>query len=345
LNRIHSLDFLRGIAVLIMLFANTAPYVLAIDNSYFFRLIFSSAAPIFIFLSGYTIELKLKTSNLNFFNFLRPIQILIIGVLIDICVWRIYPFLTFDVLYLISFSQILLIALNYSSKKVILKVILFFIFLILVIFFKFEYRFIITEPEFGSYLSIPLLKDYNPIKRLFLDGWFPILPWFAIALLGSLYSSIEKIINSNRILLFLISSILLIAYSVFNSLNYLPVSRVQYLELWYPLKDYMFCFVLGCILFSIFVLKSNLLSSINELIKDFFITIGRNSLFIYLFQTVIINVYLSLFINNTNNSIFNLAIFFSIILIVVVFGILIDVVKNSKYWHSIPYIFKYLLGY
>ena len=101
-ERVSKIDFWKGIAVIIMIIANTSAYTNTNPEKILFRIFLSCAAPIFIFLSGYTFEI----SSLNKFVFNKKILngalIIITAALIDIFIWGIYPFVTFDVLYLIG---------------------------------------------------------------------------------------------------------------------------------------------------------------------------------------------------------------------------------------------------
>jgi fucose 4-O-acetylase-like acetyltransferase len=63
-KRNSNIDFARGLAILIMILANSAPYLLNIsDVPFYLRFIFSAAAPIFIFLSGYSLNLSFQNNK------------------------------------------------------------------------------------------------------------------------------------------------------------------------------------------------------------------------------------------------------------------------------------------
>ena len=65
MNRSHSLDLIKGIAVLVMIFANTSVYFFNFIDFNFIRLICSFAAPVFLILTGYFTQLNLLKNDIN----------------------------------------------------------------------------------------------------------------------------------------------------------------------------------------------------------------------------------------------------------------------------------------
>jgi uncharacterized membrane protein len=114
-RRLDTIDFLRGIAVFIMIIANSTPYIFNLSSYNTLRIIFSLAAPIFIFLAGYTTQMNFENNKLE--KLIRIFQVILIAVIIDIFVWRSIPFYTFDVLYLIGASKLLLFILNKYANR------------------------------------------------------------------------------------------------------------------------------------------------------------------------------------------------------------------------------------
>jgi uncharacterized membrane protein len=183
-SRNANIDFARGIAILVMLLANSAVYLLDITEvPFYLRFISSSAAPIFVFLSGYSLNLSFQKNKSLIKIISRSLQILLIAILIDSFVWKIIPFETFDVLYLIGISQLLLIAIHKLKPKLRLFLLLLSIITYVVITFQIEYRFQIVENSFDLH-NFKLFSLKSSLIRMLFDGWFPLLPWFSIALLG-----------------------------------------------------------------------------------------------------------------------------------------------------------------
>jgi uncharacterized membrane protein len=234
MERSHSLDLIKGIAVLVMIFANTGIYFFNFKEYNLIRLMCSFAAPTFIILTGYFTQMKLLNENTNKKPLIaRSLQILFLGAFIDLIFWQTIPFITFDILYLIAFSQLLLIFINTKYYNVIISFILLGSFLIPNIII---YRFEIDE------ISPQLLNNFEtflnaaPLKRMLYDGWFPLFPWFVFALLGaSAYKN--KFIFSKYSNYFLLIGLTLIGLVYFLIMNKNIPIRNSYLEIWYPLKN------------------------------------------------------------------------------------------------------------
>lgn len=285
-SRIVLLDYLRAFAILIMIFANASPYCFfGVKTIPGIRILFSIAAPIFIFLLGYTFALNNeRRPNLNRQR-MRSIQILSIAVFIDLIVWRITPFCTFDVLYLIGFSSFFLIYIKKIKSSSILSIIVLIIFVIHIYLLEIaNYRFD-NNDSITIYLNSIKLFLKNSTKRFFLDGWFPFFPWFAIALIGYLTYFIKPNKTNQRIFgaLSLVATIVFIL--LFNFKN-IQVPRNGYLELFYPVSIALIFFILAinsaiALLLSVNFTNSNTQFRLLQII-------GQYSLFVYLLHTVII---------------------------------------------------------
>ena len=95
-SRLFYIDVVRGLAIFIMLLANAAPYLLEEPYPFWFRLMSSLAAPVFVSLTGFM--LGKRSDSLTFRKtLLRGLLILTTAVAIDILIWDTLPFATFDV--------------------------------------------------------------------------------------------------------------------------------------------------------------------------------------------------------------------------------------------------------
>ena len=329
LSRNSNLDFARGLAILIMLLANSAPYLLKSGEVPFYaRLLFSSAAPIFIFLSGYSLNLSFKNNKSLIKIISRSLQILLIAILIDSIIWKIIPFETFDVLYFIGISQHLLIAIHKLKPKFKLFLLLFSIVFYVVATLQFTYRFQIGENSFSPD-NFNLFSLKSSLTRMLIDGWFPLLPWFSIALLG--YLAKDYNFNLLKIKYPVVLGIILMvsSYVLFNLVpDSVNSPRENYLELFYPIK-----LIFGLFLCGLFTLLTAFINSKFE-IKSFLTNIGKLSLFVYLIHTLIISFLLTKFhftiINAFTTFIITELLFITTILIICN---LINIVK--------PYLMKY----
>ncbi len=337
-RRLDTIDFLRGIAVFIMIIANSTPYIFNLSSYNTLRIIFSLAAPIFIFLAGYTTQMNFENNKPE--KLIRIFQVILIAVIIDIFVWRSIPFYTFDVLYLIAASKLLLFILNKYTNRLIKVFILFLSTIIFVLLSQnLFYRFNLSD------LNIDLLyKDSyyyfksGALKRFFYDGWFPLFPWFIIVLMGALsfkYNSIK-----NRLFLFLLISIglsaLIFLVFYFNMTTF--IVREKYFEIWYPL--YGIKLLLPIAVIFIIIGTINLYSYINF---SFFNILGQNSLFAYLLNAIFDSILDSYNLNNYS-MVNKFAIFLVSLFTIVIATFVLNYFKSKGYWKSIPYLFKFLMG-
>lgn len=280
--RINSIDLLRGVAILFMLAANAWPELYPFDETpILLRIVYSTAAPIFIFLSGVSIRIVQESGKSTKQVWKRSLQILALGALIDVLVWQINPFATYDVLYLIGVSSILVWYIGRLSSRA-LKWSIALLFLVLHLFFLSHYQFDMTDvpmAEFPDAYSYP-----DTIKRMFLDGWFPIFPWFGVSLLGYLTFAHRSFLASKRNV-FLITGIfclLLFPAQYFMGGDVQPI-RGGYVELFYPVKNWFYVHLAG--VFSIIIWSYSLHIESFRWVRR----IGSYSLSIYVFHTIYIH--------------------------------------------------------
>ena len=288
-KRLPSIDVLRSIAIIIMIIANSCPYILVSPHSIWLRIISSLAAPLFIFLSGYSFFISIN-NKINYRHKLLQVFYLIISALfIDIVIWQTVPFQTFDVLYMISFGlliNILILKLKVSLKLLLAITCICSSFLLQNIF---NYRFNIPDIQ----LQNTNCAQFNwfsifEFRRCFIDGWFPLFPWLGIAILGQVIAQESDLIFKHKnlvkwssLFLFLIFGIILINKELVSP------EREGYLELFYPPSLFFIFFELSFILL-LFSQVYNL-KCINSPKLKFLGLVGRKSLFIYIFHTFVIS--------------------------------------------------------
>ena len=285
-SRIAILDFLRACAILIMIFANASPYCFfGVKILPAVRIVFSIAAPIFIFLVGYTFALNTELQSDHNRQKMRSLQILSMAVIIDLIVWRITPFSTFDVLYLIGISSFLLIYIRRIKSLYTLLFIVFIIFTVHIylldpVCYRFDNDDIMPSHVY-SYQSFLI----NSLKRFIFDGWFPFFPWFAVALIGFLAYYIKPNIPNQNVLgiLTIFNTVMFIL--LFDFKNISP-SRNGYLELFYPVSIALIFFILAISSALTLLLSVNLNTSKYSI--NYMQTIGQYSLFVYLIHTILI---------------------------------------------------------
>lgn len=288
LSRELYVDLLRAMAIFIMVFANYAPYLLVEDTPFLIRFLFSMAAPLFIFLAGFTSVIQ-RTENKQK-TIYRGVAIILTGICIDMFIWNITPANTFDVLYLIGASLIIMAIL--PSRKFPLFFIAFSVLLISVFLYSmWEYRFEVEEYKLkGLDQGLSGFSISSSLQRFLFDGWFPFSPWLSMALFGRITAL--QIIKENKKL-----SPALLIFCLFVSIYFLmgiftsPEQEIRngYLELFYPAKiDFMF----GTLAMIILMLKfvTHLSQRYPELISKIGLA-GRHSMFIYIFHSLIVKFF------------------------------------------------------
>ena len=337
-RRLNTIDFLRGIAVFIMIIANSTPYIFNLSSYNTLRIIFSLAAPIFIFLAGYTTQMNFENNKPE--KLIRIFQVILIAVIIDIFVWRSIPFYSFDVLYLIGVSKLLLFILNkYFNRAIKLFILFLSIFVFVLLSQNLFYRFNLSD------LNIDLLyKDSyyyfksGALKRFFYDGWFPLFPWFMLVLMGALSYKFNSIKSRHFFFLLILIGLFTLIFLVFYFNMTTFIVREKYFEIWYPLYGIKLLLPIAVIL--IIIGTINLYSSINFRI---FNILGQNSLFAYLLNAIFDSILDSYNLNNYS-MINKVSILFLSLFIIVIATFLLNYFRSKSYWKHIPFLFKFLIG-
>jgi uncharacterized membrane protein len=228
LKRYNWINVLKSLAIVLMVFSNSAAYFFSSEVNVFFRIISSLAAPLFIFLAGANL---IFSNEAHFKKFLtRGAYLFVTAACIDVLIWGIVPFATFDVLYLIAFGIIICGILRFGQ----LSDLAFGTTFILISFLlQSNYRFELEEFrlfEKDLFSSISISSNF---KRAFIDGWFPILPWIGFMFLGRWAMSIVNVFDKKVRLfafLFFVSTFCLLTQSSLNPM------RNNYIEIFYPVN-------------------------------------------------------------------------------------------------------------
>jgi len=335
--RNHSVDFFRGIAILIMVAANSYPYIFPdLPCPMLIRVLFSTAAPIFIFLSGVSLRLSEENGKSILNTFQRICQVLFFAVLIDVVIWGIMPFYTMDVLYLISFSLITILGLRKLPDFYALLV--FVLSFSLTLFFAQQYNFSLNEVgafEFGDdYLFL------DAVKHIFIDGWFPIFPWIGVSILGYYFTK-HRLVFGKYLNLFLLIGLAGVSGFLFFTLGgsfSFNLPRSNYMEIFYPVTLPFFVYMGSIFLLVFYFMQKNYLS------RNYVCLLGTYSLAVYFFHAVLLKFYLPIFdFENTQHTFWTYFLIFSSIFILV-FGyvslLFLLVKKTGKRFPAI----KFLLG-
>ena len=264
-----------------MVFANSSAYFFNGNVNDSFRIISSLAAPLFIFLAGANLNFSQTSSSKSVV--IRGLYLFITASMIDVLAWKIYPFGTFDVLYLISFGIIFcgLLKFGWISDFVIGFVIILFSF-----FLKGFYRFEIVDVSIFESISINNEFLSNLFSRAFVDGWFPIFPWLGYMFIGrAVVNRFESLKGYSILLLNLV--VFISAYFALSNLDLNPV-RSSYVEIFYPVTGVYLLLSLSFILFLVISLRNTNIT--NTLLARRYSSLGRHSLFVYIIHCFFISL-------------------------------------------------------
>lgn len=342
LSRDTTVDILRGIAIFTMFAANMAALVLAEPHPMWFRFYGTFAAPLFIFLSGMMVAFGATKKKQGFNYFLkRGFLIVIIGALIDIGVYQIFPFTTFDVLYLIGIS-IPIIYLIFQSKSTPLQIIIALAILGVAPLLQkiWGYHAYPTEYYFdGTILPEDPSQRGCLLQNWFIDGWFPVFPWLGFAVLGAIFSTWRaKLWEFNRFLFLMVVVLFLVTGGILFHLSPGELySREGYSELFYPVT-YGFIFLALGVIGLLFYLVQRMSSLRIYLPLQM---LGEVSLLMYILHQVIIRYIYGLYWPEQSMTIF--IILYAVLaaaLLLVAYGIRL----LKKRWQQPPYLIRLLLG-
>lgn len=185
-QRIRDYDVMKGVASLIMIVANGTPLIHE-DHPVAFRIICSLAAPMFLLVSGFTFNaLNRRVDPKPYWWLRQSAKLAIVAALIDTFLWRSMPFYTFDVLYVMSAGVLVNAALRRvpATMRLLLAAMIWLI--PYVIYPLIPYR---QTVEVVQVLHVLMgqqaLNLESPLRAAFIDGWFPVLPWIALPIIGN----------------------------------------------------------------------------------------------------------------------------------------------------------------
>lgn len=190
-----TVDVLRGLAVFTMIPANMSATVYAEPHDFWFRVFGSFAAPLFVLLSGYMVAVNMQAKNYGVkYYLIRGGMLLAIAALIDLAIWRIIPFMTYDVLYVTAVSMPLVYLFrNISSAWLKWGIIAGIIAAAPLLVGLLGYADYPTEIYLNPNEQVELPANKSGLLgNLFIDGWFPVFPWLALSFIGSMLADLRK---------------------------------------------------------------------------------------------------------------------------------------------------------
>ncbi|MFX0203773.1 MAG: heparan-alpha-glucosaminide N-acetyltransferase domain-containing protein [Candidatus Hodarchaeota archaeon] len=342
-NRDVTIDILRGLAVFTMVAANAAAEVLAQPHPLWFRFYGSFAAPLFIIISGMMVNFTTKAKGHRLKHFLtRGIVTVILGAIVDLFIWRIYPFMTIDVLYLIGIS--LPLAYLFMNCNALSRwIIVICIFISTPFIQKFlGYADYPTEVDLFREQTLAVANQFGIFRHWLVDGWFPIFPWLGFSLLGVnlpyLRWRSESYTAIGRTVVFLISvGLLVLGAIIWTAYPGQLLVREGCSELFYPATIGYVISSIGLILILFYIVDWSSSVIIYNPLK----ALGRSSLVMYVLHLALV-VYIICPIWSEEDFQTFWLVYVLLILLLISTAYALSLSKTR--WRDRPYMIRILLG-
>ena len=343
-ERDKTIDILRGLAILIMIAANSSATIYAEPHPFWFRCLSSVAAPLFITLSGMMVRFSQSRKDYPFKHFLkRGFMLIIVAAFLDVAAWQMYPFTSFDVLYIIGLSAPIAFLFGRIRKAILQWSLLGAVFLLTpVLQHLFGYTAYPSEFNFDGTYYLVVENQTGVLNHLFIDGWFPVFPWLGFSLLGVMLARYRWPDEGNRS--FCNTKIPLVAFAfLFGGILLkivLPVqlyTREGFGEVFYPPTVGFCVYTVGIILALLSAFDAVGGSKLFQPLA----TIGRSALFLYVLHVFAINYILSVYWKGLNGSRFALLwLCFAVLIGAIAYGLAF--LKAN--WRPRPWFFRFLMG-
>ncbi len=343
-QRDRTIDSLRGLAILIMIAANSSASVYAEPHPFCFRCLSSVAAPLFITLSGMMVRFSQVHKGYPLRYFLtRGLMLVAVAAFLDVAAWQMVPFTSFDVLYVLGISAPVAFLFGRINRNAVQWILIAAVFLLTpVLQYLFGYTPYPSEFNFdGTYYRV-IEGQTSVLNHLFIDGWFPVFPWLGFSLLGVMLARCRwpgqgaVWFYHKRIALVAIACIALGALLKLVFPVHLYV-REGFGEVFYPPTVGFSVYTAGIILALLAVFDK----AASHRAFDPLATVGRSALFLYVLHVFLINyVFSALFVglNGIRFALFWLG--FAALMTAIAYGL--RLLKTM--WQQPPWFCRFLLG-
>ncbi|MDH7514556.1 MAG: heparan-alpha-glucosaminide N-acetyltransferase domain-containing protein [Bacteroidota bacterium] len=288
-SRVLWIDALRGLAILLMIPANLAPY-LSEPHPLWFRIAGSYAAPMFIAISAGMVTFRGSYHRLSYY-IKRSLLVLLIGALLDSLLWGIMPGTSWDVLYIIGPGMVVAYMARNARPSTL------FIAAAAVFALAFAVR------KLAGYDPVPLEvywssfswpEPWRVLRSWFVDGWFPILPWAGFTLFGTaFFRLLFHAWNESTGRKLLAAGLLCAAAGFFLLLLSIPlvenipggniiVSREGYSEIFYPPTPAYLLSAVGVVILAALAVRHVRPHAVTSAVAFF----GRYSMLVYILHQV-----------------------------------------------------------
>lgn len=338
-RRYPGIDIFRGFAIFTMLMANSAAESLAAPHSFIVRVYGSFAAPVFVFLAGFMVAIGTRKHNTTYF-FRRAIEIIVVAMLIDLLIWQIIPFTTFDVLYLTGLG-IPVAALVLRMKlplQLLTAAALLILGPLLQAFFTYEANVHEFALQNFSVAELPSgIKWW--FKSLLMDGWFPAFPWMGILVCGALVAKHGAVIIEKANLFIAIGMVLFVTGISWLYFHRPLEEREGYSELFYPPGIPYLSAALGVILAG----TASLRYLQPKYGLQIFQWLGSCSLFIYILHSALIAFVLDAYFTGLPLALF-LLMYAVFACVNILFAYAIFQLKKESWWKNLPQVIRFVFG-
>lgn len=349
--RNQTLDVLRGLAISTMILSNFAGEMLKAPHPFILTVFGSLAAPLFVIIAGFLVGFSVlnKDYPLSYF-LLRGFLTWVLAASIDMFLWKSYPFISVDILYLTGFA-IPLTAL-FMRMKIPFKVVTVFLFFALAPILRYNFGYA-EKPSFpliwkaGNF--VPFEGEFTVIlKHWFLDGWFPIFSWVGIAFIGAVFAELrlkkEILTRRENVFIFLSGLFFLGLGILFWNQEFRLPARGNYTELFYPPTLSYYSAYLGGILLLYLLVEWNSNLKIYTPLR----LLGVSPLFFYFMHFLIISKFIAPFFGKTAEVEVYLSMetffltYFLLILFCLFLAIIILLIK--KRFPNQPFLVRFFIG-
>ncbi len=340
-GRYPSIDIFRGVAIFTMLMANSAAGSLVPPHHFWLRIYGSFAAPIFVFLAGFMVGIGYQKHPLSYF-IKRGLEVILVGVLIDVLIWRIIPCTTFDVLYLTGLG--IPVAAFTLKLKTPIRISLCILFFAAGPILQHLFSYSETVHEFNlkgfSIAHFDFMHSFHWwLKSWLFDGWFPVFPWMGFVIAGTLaFTHGSHIVNNIKV--FLPLGMTLFISGLARLYFHRPLAeREDYSELFYPPGVAYLCAAIGAITIGV--------SSLKYLRPTFGLQflrfLGSCSLFIYIFHSAVIYFVLDEYFAELQLKEYILMYTVFSAFMIFCAWILFEL-KQKPFWKKVPKFLKFVFG-
>ncbi len=349
--RNQTLDVLRGLAISTMILSNFAGEMLKAPHPFILTVFGSLAAPLFVIIAGFLVDFSVlnKGYPLSYF-LLRGFLTWIMAASIDIFLWKSYPFISVDILYLTGFAiPVTALFMRMKMPCKIATLILFFgLAPILRSYFGYaekpSFPLIWKEGHFmpfeGEFIII--------LKHWLLDGWFPIFSWVGIAFIGALFAELrlkkEILTRRENRFIFLFGLFFLLIGILFWKDEFRLAARGNYTELFYPPTLSYYSAYLGGVLLLYLLVEWNSYLKIYTPLR----LLGVSPLFFYFMHFLIISKFIAPFFGKTPEVevYLNIETFFLTYFLLILFCLLLALIilLTKKKFPNPPFLIKFFIG-